>query len=82
MFKTSWRLPDYNFGCLVIFALLSAFTFFHLGDSVDDLQSCVFVTFQVFGTKSNQPWLFFNSFSIFLLIFLLAPVIPPVVCPS
>jgi ABC-type multidrug transport system ATPase subunit len=57
MSKTFWRLPGYNFGrlgMLVMFALLNAFTFYRLGDSIADLQSRVFVAFQVLG-KSYQP---------------------------
>ncbi|KAG0196193.1 hypothetical protein BGX28_010451 [Mortierella sp. GBA30] len=48
--KTFWRLPGYNIGrlfMLVVFALLNGFTFYRLGDSVTDLQSRVFVVFQI-----------------------------------
>ncbi|KAI1297534.1 hypothetical protein EDD11_007114 [Mortierella claussenii] len=50
MARTFWRLPGYNMGrlgMLVIFALLNGFTFFRLGNRVVDLQSRVFVIFQV-----------------------------------
>ncbi|KAF9093279.1 hypothetical protein BGX23_003506, partial [Mortierella sp. AD031] len=50
MVKTFWRLPGYNIGrltMLIIFGLLNGFTFFRLGNSVVDLQSCVFVVFQI-----------------------------------
>ncbi|OAQ31960.1 hypothetical protein K457DRAFT_71238 [Linnemannia elongata AG-77] len=50
MVKTFWRLPGYNMGrlgMLIIFGLLNGFTFFRLGNSVVDLQSRVFVVFQV-----------------------------------
>ncbi|KAI8351922.1 ABC-2 type transporter-domain-containing protein [Mortierella sp. GBAus27b] len=50
MSKTFWRLPDYNIGrlaMLIIFALLNGFTFFRLGDGLVDLQSRVFVVFQI-----------------------------------
>ncbi|KAG0056067.1 hypothetical protein BGZ83_006504 [Gryganskiella cystojenkinii] len=50
MAKTFWRLPGYNMGrltMLIIFALLNGFTFFRLGHSVVDLQSRVFVVFQI-----------------------------------
>jgi len=47
---TYWRLPQYNFGrvfMMVIFALLNGFSFFKLGTSKVDLQSRVFVVFQI-----------------------------------
>ncbi|KAF9908837.1 hypothetical protein EC991_009356 [Linnemannia zychae] len=50
MAKTYWRLPQYNFGRLflmLIFALLNGFSFFKLGSSTIDLQSRVFVIFQI-----------------------------------
>ncbi|KAG0249180.1 hypothetical protein BG011_009523 [Mortierella polycephala] len=50
MVRTYWRLPGYNIGrlsMLVIFALLNGFTFFRLGNSLVDLQSRVFVVFQI-----------------------------------
>ncbi|KAK3823093.1 MAG: ABC-2 type transporter-domain-containing protein [Benniella sp.] len=50
MSKTFWRLPGYNIGrlgMLIVFALLNGFTFFRLGDSLVDLQSRVFVVFQI-----------------------------------
>ncbi|KAG0297672.1 hypothetical protein BGZ96_005336 [Linnemannia gamsii] len=50
MVKTFWRLPGYNMGrlgMLIIFGLLNGFTFFRLGDSIVDLQSRVFVVFQI-----------------------------------
>ncbi|KAF9341801.1 hypothetical protein BGZ91_002056 [Linnemannia elongata] len=45
-----WRLPQYNFGrifLMVIFALLNGFSFYKLGSSTVDLQSRVFVVFQI-----------------------------------
>ncbi|KAF9415247.1 hypothetical protein BGZ94_000147 [Podila epigama] len=50
MRRTYWRLPQYNFGrvfMMVIFALLNGFSFFKLGTSKVDLQSRVFVVFQI-----------------------------------
>ncbi|KAG0337192.1 hypothetical protein BG004_007746, partial [Podila humilis] len=50
MVKTFYRLPKYNMGrlgMLVVFALLNGFTFFRLGTSLVDLQSRVFVVFQI-----------------------------------
>ncbi|KAF9937254.1 hypothetical protein BGZ65_001623 [Modicella reniformis] len=50
MARTYWRLPQYNFGrvfMMVIFALLNGFSFFKLGPSKVDLQSRVFVIFQI-----------------------------------
>ncbi|KAF9209762.1 hypothetical protein BGZ49_001404 [Haplosporangium sp. Z 27] len=50
MFRTYWRLPQYNFGrifMMVVFALLNGFSFYKLGDSKVDLQSRVFVVFQI-----------------------------------
>jgi ABC-type multidrug transport system ATPase subunit/ABC-type multidrug transport system permease subunit len=52
MTKTYWRLPQYNFGRLflmLIFALLNGFSFYKLGTSTIDLQSRVFVIFQIMG---------------------------------
>lgn len=50
MSRTYWRLPQYNFGrifMMVIFALLNGFSFYRLGSSKVDLQSRVFVIFQI-----------------------------------
>ncbi|KAF9099132.1 hypothetical protein BGX23_003725 [Mortierella sp. AD031] len=50
MARTYWRLPEYNFGrifMMIIFALLNGFSFFRLGASKIDLQSRVFVIFQI-----------------------------------
>ncbi|KAF9336983.1 hypothetical protein BG006_006647 [Podila minutissima] len=50
MSRTYWRLPQYNFGrifMMVIFALLNGFSFFKLGTTKIDLQSRVFVIFQI-----------------------------------
>ncbi|KAF9434230.1 hypothetical protein BGZ76_008355 [Entomortierella beljakovae] len=50
MCRNYWRLPAYNVGrifMLVIFALLNGFSFYKLGDSKVDLQSRVFVIFQI-----------------------------------
>ncbi|KAF9925726.1 hypothetical protein FBU30_004522 [Linnemannia zychae] len=50
MARTYWRLPQYNFGrifMMIIFALLNGFSFFRLGSSLIDLQSRVFVIFQI-----------------------------------
>ncbi|KAG0352588.1 hypothetical protein BGZ54_002680 [Gamsiella multidivaricata] len=50
MTRTFWRLPGYNLGrlgMLTIFALLNGFTFFRLGHSIVDMQSRVFVIFQI-----------------------------------
>ncbi|KAK3837776.1 MAG: ABC-2 type transporter-domain-containing protein [Linnemannia elongata] len=50
MVKTFWRLPGYNMGrlgMLIIFGLLNGFTFFRLGNSIVDMQSRVFVVFQI-----------------------------------
>ncbi|KAG9324330.1 hypothetical protein KVV02_006576 [Mortierella alpina] len=50
MVRTFWRLPGYNIGrlfMLTVFGLLNGFTFFRLGDSTVDLQSRVFVIFQI-----------------------------------
>ena len=50
MNRTFWRIPQYNFGrvfMLVVFALLNGFSFFKLGSSKIDLQSRVFVIFQI-----------------------------------
>ncbi|GJJ69567.1 ATP-binding cassette, subfamily G (WHITE), member 2, SNQ2 [Entomortierella parvispora] len=50
MVRTYWRLPQYNFGrifMMVIFALLNGFSFYKLGSSKVDLQSRVFVIFQI-----------------------------------
>ncbi|KAI1314530.1 hypothetical protein EDD11_002046 [Mortierella claussenii] len=50
MRRTYWRLPQYNFGrifMMIIFALLNGFSFFRLGSSKVDLQSRVFVIFQI-----------------------------------
>ncbi|KAG0345844.1 hypothetical protein BG004_002973 [Podila humilis] len=50
MRRTYWRLPEYNFGrvfMMVVFALLNGFSFFKLGISKVDLQSRVFVIFQI-----------------------------------
>ncbi|KAF8937718.1 ABC-2 type transporter-domain-containing protein [Dissophora ornata] len=48
--RTYFRLPQYNFGrifMMVVFALLNGFSFFRLGSSKVDLQSRVFVIFQI-----------------------------------
>ncbi|KAF9930336.1 hypothetical protein FBU30_000609 [Linnemannia zychae] len=50
MVRTFYRLPGYNLGrlgMLTIFGLLNGFTFFRLGSSLVDLQSRVFVVFQI-----------------------------------
>ncbi|KAG0094059.1 hypothetical protein BGZ92_009267 [Podila epicladia] len=50
MAKTFYRLPKYNMGrlgMLITFALLNGFTFFRLGHTLVDLQSRVFVVFQI-----------------------------------
>ncbi|KAK3846546.1 MAG: ABC-2 type transporter-domain-containing protein [Linnemannia gamsii] len=50
MVKTFYRLPGYNIGrlgMLTIFGLLNGFTFFRLGNNIVDLQSRVFVVFQI-----------------------------------
>ncbi|KAF9544056.1 hypothetical protein EC957_012442 [Mortierella hygrophila] len=50
MAMSYWRLPQYNFGrifLMVIFALLNGFSFYKLGSSTVDLQSRVFVIFQI-----------------------------------
>ncbi|KAF9428716.1 hypothetical protein BGZ94_001367 [Podila epigama] len=50
MARTYWRLPQYNFGrvfMMVVFALLNGFSFYKLGTTKIDLQSRVFVIFQV-----------------------------------
>ncbi|KAG0022990.1 hypothetical protein BGZ80_010678 [Entomortierella chlamydospora] len=50
MFRTYWRCPDYlldRLFMLVIFALLNAFTFIQLGHKLIDLQSRIFVIFQI-----------------------------------
>ncbi|KAG0364544.1 ABC-2 type transporter-domain-containing protein [Gamsiella multidivaricata] len=50
MSRTYWRLPQYNFGrifMMIIFALLNGFSFYRLGGSKVDLQSRVFVVFQI-----------------------------------
>ncbi|KAG0055293.1 hypothetical protein BGZ83_009051 [Gryganskiella cystojenkinii] len=50
MNRTFWRIPQYNFGrifMMVVFALLNGFSFFKLGSSKIDLQSRVFVIFQI-----------------------------------
>ncbi|KAF9358893.1 hypothetical protein BGX26_000678 [Mortierella sp. AD094] len=50
MFRTYWRLPDYNLDrlfMLVIFALLNAFTFIQMGNKLVDIQSRIFVVFQI-----------------------------------
>ncbi|KAG0005760.1 hypothetical protein BGZ80_009616 [Entomortierella chlamydospora] len=50
MIRTYWRLPAYNFGrifMMIIFALLNGFSFYKLGTSKVDLQSRVFVIFQI-----------------------------------
>ncbi|ORZ20017.1 ABC-2 type transporter-domain-containing protein [Lobosporangium transversale] len=50
MQRTYWRLPQYNFGrifMMIVFALLNGFSFFRLGTSKVDLQSRVFVIFQI-----------------------------------
>ncbi|KAF9924811.1 hypothetical protein FBU30_005280 [Linnemannia zychae] len=50
MTKSYWRLPQYNFGrifLMLIFALLNGFSFYKLGTSTVDLQSRVFVIFQI-----------------------------------
>ncbi|KAF9416671.1 hypothetical protein BGZ94_010157 [Podila epigama] len=50
MVRTFYRLPKYNMGrlgMLIVFALLNGFTFFRLGNSLVDLQSRVFVVFQI-----------------------------------
>ncbi|KFH67291.1 hypothetical protein MVEG_06026 [Podila verticillata NRRL 6337] len=50
MVKTFYRLPKYNMGrlgMLIVFALLNGFTFFRLGHTLVDLQSRVFVVFQI-----------------------------------
>ncbi|KAF9088861.1 hypothetical protein BGX23_007058 [Mortierella sp. AD031] len=50
MAKTYWRLPQYNFGrifLMLVFALLNGFSFYKLGNSSIDLQSRVFVIFQI-----------------------------------
>ncbi|KAF8930773.1 ABC-2 type transporter-domain-containing protein [Dissophora ornata] len=50
MARTYWRLPQYNFGrifMMLIFALLNGFSFYKLGNSKVDLQSRVFVIFQI-----------------------------------
>jgi len=50
MANTYWRLPQYNFGrvfMMLIFALLNGFSFFKLDTSKVDLQSRVFVIFQL-----------------------------------
>ncbi|CAO3574960.1 unnamed protein product [Mortierella alpina] len=48
--RNYWRLPEYNFGrvaIVVVFALLNGFSFFQIGTSKVDLQSRVFVIFQI-----------------------------------
>lgn len=50
MAKTFYRLPKYNMGrllMLIVFALLNGFTFFRLGHTLVDMQSRVFVVFQI-----------------------------------
>ncbi|KAF9180757.1 hypothetical protein BGZ51_009356 [Haplosporangium sp. Z 767] len=50
MARTYWRVPQYNFGrifMMLIFALLNGFSFFKLGTTKVDLQSRVFVIFQI-----------------------------------
>ncbi|KAI7832790.1 ABC-2 type transporter-domain-containing protein [Gamsiella multidivaricata] len=50
MSRTYWRLPQYNFGrvfMMIIFALLNGFSFYKLGATKVDLQSRVFVIFQI-----------------------------------
>ncbi|KAK3823213.1 MAG: ABC-2 type transporter-domain-containing protein [Benniella sp.] len=50
MSRTYWRLPQYNFGrvfMMIVFALLNGFSFYKLGASKVDLQSRVFVIFQI-----------------------------------
>ncbi|KAF9984142.1 hypothetical protein BGZ65_000928 [Modicella reniformis] len=50
MSRTYWRLPQYNFGrifMMIVFALLNGFSFFRLGSTKVDLQSRVFVVFQI-----------------------------------
>lgn len=50
MARTFYRLPKYNMGrlgMLIVFALLNGFTFFRLGHTLVDLQSRVFVVFQI-----------------------------------
>ncbi|KAG0044244.1 hypothetical protein BGZ83_010503 [Gryganskiella cystojenkinii] len=50
MANTYWRLPQYNFGrifMMLIFALLNGFSFYKLETSKVDLQSRVFVIFQI-----------------------------------
>ncbi|KAF9562319.1 hypothetical protein EC968_005269 [Mortierella alpina] len=48
--RNYWRLPSYNFGriaIVVVFGLLNGFSFFQIGTSKVDLQSRVFVIFQI-----------------------------------
>ncbi|ORZ28975.1 ABC-2 type transporter-domain-containing protein [Lobosporangium transversale] len=50
MSRTYWRLPQYNFGrifMMIVFALLNGFSFYKLGATKVDLQSRVFVIFQI-----------------------------------
>ncbi|KAF9435109.1 hypothetical protein BGZ76_006883 [Entomortierella beljakovae] len=50
MFKTYWRCADYHLDrlfMLVFFALLNAFTFIQMGNKLVDIQSRIFVTFQI-----------------------------------
>jgi len=50
MAKTYWRLPQYNFGrifLMLVFALLNGFSFYKLSATKVDLQSRVFVIFQI-----------------------------------
>ncbi|KAG0380213.1 hypothetical protein BGX24_009550 [Mortierella sp. AD032] len=57
MVKTFYRLPGYNIGrlgMLTVFGLLNGFTFFRLGNNIVDLQSRVFVVFQILA-NTVQP---------------------------
>ncbi|KAF9114948.1 hypothetical protein BGX27_009378 [Mortierella sp. AM989] len=50
MFRTYWRCADYNLDrlfMLTIFALLNAFTFIQMGNKLVDIQSRIFVVFQI-----------------------------------
>ncbi|KAF9208169.1 hypothetical protein BGZ49_009566 [Haplosporangium sp. Z 27] len=50
MFRTYWRCPDYildRLFMLTVFSLLNAFTFIQMGNKLVDVQSRIFVIFQI-----------------------------------
>jgi ABC-type multidrug transport system ATPase subunit len=79
MVKTFWRLPGYNMGrlgMLIIFALLNGFTFFRLGNSIVDLQSRVFIVFQILGKAHKMEINLSNHCPLLVFSLTMVPSLP------